>query len=68
MIKTTVVLDEELVERAKKAIGVKTKKAAIEAGLKELIKSEARNNLRKMIGKDVVEMTPEELERIRENE
>lgn len=68
MIKTTVVLDEELVERAKKAIGVKTKKAAIEAGLKGLIESEASNNLRKMIGKDVVEMTPEELERIREDE
>lgn len=68
MIKTTVVLDEELIERAKKAIGVKTKKAAIEAGLKGLIESEASNNLRKMIGKDVVEMTPEELERIREDE
>jgi len=68
MGKTTVVLDEELVEKAKKAIGVKTKKAAIEAGLKELIESQARNNLRKMIGKDVVEITPEELERIREDE
>ncbi len=68
MGKTTVVLDEELVEKAKKAIGVKTKKAAIEAGLRELIESQERKNLRKMIGKDVVEMTPEELERIREDE
>ena len=68
MIKTTVVLDEELVERAKKAIGVKTKKAAIEAGLKELIKSEASNNLRKMIGKDVVKITPKELELMRDDD
>ena len=68
MGKTTVVLDEELVEKAKKAIGVKTKKAAIEAGLNELIESEAREKLRRMIGKDVVKMTPEELQRIREDE
>ncbi|MCH7496125.1 MAG: type II toxin-antitoxin system VapB family antitoxin [Candidatus Marinimicrobia bacterium] len=68
MKKTTVVLDETLLQEAKEATGAKTKKAAIEAGLKELIRSEARNNLRKMIGKDVVKMTPEELERIREDE
>ena len=67
MMKTTVVLDEELFEKAKKDKGVKTKKAAIEAGLNELIASGARKNLRKMIGKAVVEMTSEELDRLRED-
>ena len=68
MSKTTVVLDRDLLENARLAIGAKTKKAAIEAGLRELIESRARKSLRKLIGKPVVEMTPEELDRMREDE
>jgi len=65
MGKTTVELDETLIKDAKKAIGATTNKAAIEAGLEELIKSKARENLRGMIGKGVIDMTPEELDRMR---
>lgn len=65
MGKTTVMLNDTLIKDAKKAIGATTNKAAIEAGLQELIKSKARENLRGMIGKGVVDMTPEELDRMR---
>ncbi|MDY6990835.1 MAG: type II toxin-antitoxin system VapB family antitoxin, partial [Thermodesulfobacteriota bacterium] len=38
MRKTTLVIDEELLDAAMKAVGARTKKEAVEAGLKSLVR------------------------------
>jgi Arc/MetJ family transcription regulator len=50
MRKTTVRIDESLPEEATRAIGAKTKKEAIEARLKHLVKRQNRETLRKELG------------------
>ena len=39
MVKTTVVIDDELLREAMKVIGARTKKQAISAGLRELVRN-----------------------------
>ena len=65
MGKTTVVLDDELIEKALRTTNLKTKKEVIEEGLKELIKKKNRELLRKELGTYDIELTQEELERLR---
>ena len=65
MAKTTLVLDEGLLARAAECAGTKTKKATVETGLRELIKRHCRDNLREMLGKEVVDLTDDELELMR---
>jgi Arc/MetJ family transcription regulator len=68
MRKTTVQIDESLLEEAIKAIGAKTKKEAIEAGLKYLVQRKNREALRQELGTFDIDMTLEELERLRNAE
>ena len=68
MRKTTVVLDERLLQCAVEAIGARSKKEAIEAGLKALVKWKNREALRRELGTFVIDLTPEELERLRNAE
>jgi Arc/MetJ family transcription regulator len=65
MGKTTVQIDESLLEEATRAIGAKTKKEAIEAGLKYLVKRQNREALRKELGTFDLELTLADLERLR---
>ena len=65
MKKTTVMIDEDLLAEAVRAIGVKTKKEAIEAGLRSLIKRHNREALRKELGTFDIDLTLDELERLR---
>jgi len=65
MGKTTVVLDDELIEKALKTTNLKTKKEVIEEGLKELIRKKNRELLRKELGTYDIELTHKELERLR---
>ena len=65
MRKTTVMIDEKLLEEAVKAIGARTKKEAIEAGLRSLIQRHNREALRKELGTFDIDLTLEELERLR---
>jgi len=65
MRKTTVMIDEKLLEEAVQAIGARTKKEAIEAGLRSLIQRHNREALRKELGTFDMDLTLEELERLR---
>ena len=65
MKKTTVLIDENLLQNAIKAIGARTKKEAIEAGLKALVNNFNREALRKELGTFEIDLTLEDLERLR---
>ena len=65
MRKTTVMIDENLLKEAIQAIGARTKKEAIEAGLRSLIQRHNREALRKELGTFDMDLTLEELERLR---
>lgn len=68
MGKTTVEIDDSLLKEAIKAIGAKTKKEAIEAGLRYLVGRQNREALRKELGTYDIDLTLEELERMRDAE
>lgn len=65
MSKTTVVIDDELLNEAMKVIGARTKKQAITAGLKELIRRENLEALRREWGTFDLALCSDELERLR---
>ena len=64
-MRTTLDLDEELLAKAKRITKAKSKKAVIEQALSELIRSRRIEQLRRMIGTDVIDLTPEDLRRMR---
>lgn len=68
MYKTTVVIDEKLLETAIKIAGVKSKREAIEAGLRELIRARNRDVFRKELGTFDIDISLKDLERMRRNE
>lgn len=68
MRKTTIMINENLLEQAIAAIGARTKKEAIEAGLKSLIQQHNREALRKDLGTFDIDLTLAELERLRNAE
>lgn len=65
MHKTTVAINEKLLKAAIQAIGAKTKKDAIEAGLISLVRSSNREALRKELGTYDISLTLRELEKSR---
>ena len=68
MRKTTVYIDEELLKEAINAIGARSKKDAIEAGLRSLVQQHNREALRKELGTFEIEMTIDQLEELRRAE
>lgn len=50
-MRTNIVIEDELMERAKKATGLKTKRAVVEEGLRTLIRLEQQQEIRKLRGK-----------------
>jgi len=50
-MRTNIVIDDRLMERAMRASGLKTKRAAVEAGLELLIRVKAQAGLRRLRGK-----------------
>jgi len=66
--KTTVMINENLLEKAIAAIGARTKKEAIEAGLRSLIQQHNREALREDLGTFDMDLTLEDLERLRNAE
>jgi len=68
MRKTTVQIDEKLLQKAIEAIGARTKKEAIEAGLQGLVRQRYREALRKELGTYDLELDLKELERLRGEE
>jgi Arc/MetJ family transcription regulator len=65
MGKTTVFVDEVLIELALKASKLKTKKEVIEAGLKELVRKKNRELLRQELGSFDIDLSLSELKRRR---
>ncbi len=66
MAKTTVVIDDELLEEALKASGAKTKKEVIAAGLRELVRRENLEALRRELGTFDLALSSQELEKLRD--
>ena len=62
---TTVDIDDRLLEEAIKVAGVRTKKEAIEAGLRELIRKKQRKELIKELGTYDLDLTLGKLMRMR---
>ena len=65
MKKTTVVIDQALLKAAIEAIGARTKKEAIEAGLRSLVRNANREAFRKELGTFEIDLTMDELEQLR---
>ena len=61
MKKTTVFIEEELLEKAIQAIGARTKKEAIEAGLQSLVRINNRELFRKELGTFDLDLTLDDL-------
>jgi Arc/MetJ family transcription regulator len=68
MKKTTVLIDEQLLTDAMEAIGARTKKEAIRAGLEALVKHHQRQSLQKELGTYDIDLNLEELEKLRNAE
>ena len=66
MKKTTVLINDDLLMAAAKAIGTRTKRETIEAALLSLVRREAKAKLRKDLGTFDIDLTPEDLERLRD--
>ncbi len=65
MGKTTVVIDEALMEEALKVTNLKTKKDVIEKGLRELLRMKNRELLRKELGTFDIDLSLDELKKKR---
>ena len=68
MHKTTVEIDEKLLEKAMKLSGAKTKKRVIEYGLRELVRSINRDLFKKELGTFDLDLSLKDLEKMREDE
>jgi Arc/MetJ family transcription regulator len=66
MAKTTVVIDDKLLDEAMRVSGAKTKKQAITTGLKELIRRKNLEALRQELGTYDLALSLEELEKLRD--
>jgi Arc/MetJ family transcription regulator len=61
MGKTTVVIDDALINEALKVTNLKTKKDVIEKGLRELLRTRKRELLRRELGTFDIDLSLEEL-------
>lgn len=68
MKKTTVFINENLLEEAISIAGVRSKKEAIEAGLRSLIRQHNLEALRKELGTFELDLDLKELDRLRNAE
>ncbi len=64
-MRTTLDLDEKLIEEASRLSNGKTTKAVVEEALREFIRRRRIEELRRMIGTDAIDLTPEDLRRMR---
>jgi len=65
MAKTTVVIDETLINEALRVTNLKTKREVIEKGLKELLRIKNRELLKQELGTFDIALSLEELKKIR---
>jgi len=60
------VVDDQLFEEARRILGTKGVRDTIEAGLRETVRRRRLEELRRSLGKVDLDMTPEELARLRD--
>jgi Arc/MetJ family transcription regulator len=65
MGKTTVLIDEKLIQEALRVTNLKTKKEVIEKGLKELLRMKNRELLRQELGTFDIDLSLKELKKKR---
>jgi len=65
MSKTTVIIDDKLLDEAMRVSGAKTKKQAITTGLKELIRRKNLEALRQELGTFDLDLSLDDLEKLR---
>jgi len=65
MSRRTVVIDDALLEEARRSMGTRTIRETIEAGLREAIRRRRLGDLRDSLGTWDLDLTQEELERLR---
>lgn len=64
-MRTTLDLDPKLLEEAQRELNLKTKKAVVEEALREAIATRRRRQFIDMIGKFELDLTPEDLRKLR---
>ena len=64
-MRSTVEIDDELVEEAKVLTGTKTKKEVVAYSLRELIRRKRREHLAGLFGSKVLDLTPDDIDKIR---
>lgn len=64
-MRRTVVIDDKLLDEARRVLGAKGVRDTVETGLKEAIRRHRLEELRRSLGKVDLDLTPEELERLR---
>ena len=65
-MRRTVVIDDELLEEARRILGTKGVRDTVEAGLREAIRRRRLEDLRRSLGKVELALTPEDLARLRD--
>lgn len=64
-MRRTVVIDDKLLEEARRVLGTRGIRETVEAGLREAIRRRRLEELRGSLGKVELDLTPEELARLR---
>ncbi|GIW36855.1 MAG: hypothetical protein KatS3mg073_1000 [Meiothermus sp.] len=67
MPRMTIEIDEALLEEARRVLGVRTKREAIERALQELVRQQRRRGIRAHAGHVELELTQETLRALRES-
>lgn len=67
-MRRTVVIDYKLLEEARRALGTRGVRDTVEAGLREAIRRRRLEELRRSLGTVDLDLTPEELARLRDEE
>ena len=65
-MRRTVVIDEDPLEEPRGILGTKSIRETVEVGLKETIRRHRLTHLRRSLGKVALDLTPEELIRLRD--
>lgn len=65
-MRRTVVVDDRLLEEARQALGTSGVRETIEAGLREAVRRRRLEELRRSLGKTKLNLTPQELARLRD--
>ena len=66
-MRRTVVIDDKLLEEARRVLGTKGVRDTVEAGLRETVRRSRLEELRRSLGNMDLDLTPEELARLRDD-